>query len=135
MCWAFYKELPAGSFGAPPDDRMSITASEGESELSGEEDSAALLSSGMVAMPKSDSKIMSMLSWVDMRVGFKWRPPPCPKPSKLDDWFVRLAHAGSQRPTPVPFFLEVNKGLTRLWMATFLLETDCQLLLPHHSRW
>ncbi len=39
------KSVPAVSFGAPPDDRMPITASEGE--LSGEEDSVALPPSGL----------------------------------------------------------------------------------------
>lgn len=39
------RSIPAVSFGAPPDDRMSIAASEGELELFGEEDSAALLPS------------------------------------------------------------------------------------------
>ncbi len=33
---------PPVSFGAPPDDQMSITASEGELSLSGDDDSAEL---------------------------------------------------------------------------------------------
>ncbi len=36
-------DLTSSILGAPPDDRMSIAASEGEPELSGEEDSAVLL--------------------------------------------------------------------------------------------
>uniref|UniRef100_A0A671LNG3 Band 4.1-like protein 3 n=1 Tax=Sinocyclocheilus anshuiensis TaxID=1608454 RepID=A0A671LNG3_9TELE len=56
------KSVPAVSFGAPPDDRMTITASEGKPELFGEEDSAALLPSEMVARPESDPEMTAMLS-------------------------------------------------------------------------
>ncbi len=40
------RSVPAVFFGAYPDNWMSIAASEGEPELSGEEDSAALPLSG-----------------------------------------------------------------------------------------
>jgi hypothetical protein len=42
-------ERPSVSFGAPPDDQMSIAASEGELQSSGDDDSAALPPSGRVA--------------------------------------------------------------------------------------
>ncbi len=42
-CWTLYKGRTSSIPGAPPDDRMSIAASEGELELSEEEDLAALL--------------------------------------------------------------------------------------------
>ncbi len=57
------RSVPAISFGTPPDDRMSIAASEGETELSGEEDSAALPPSGSRAMPESDPEMTAMLAW------------------------------------------------------------------------
>ncbi len=41
-CWALSKSIPAVSFSTALDDRMSIAASEGEPELSGEEDSATV---------------------------------------------------------------------------------------------
>ncbi len=57
-----------------------------------------------------------MLSRAANRVGLVWNPPPCPEPSRLDDWFLGVARAGSQPPTPVPFFPEV---LTGTWKAPF----------------
>ncbi len=41
-----------------------------------------------------------------------------PNPSRLDDWFLGVARAGSQGPTPVPFFPEVHE-LTGTWTAPF----------------
>ncbi len=49
----------------------------------------------------------------------RWRPPPCPEPSRLDDWFLGVARAGSQGPNLVPFFSEVHYELTGTWMAPF----------------
>ncbi len=46
--------------------------------------------------------------WPGRREGWlEWKPPPHPEPSRLDVCFLGVAHAGSQGPTPVPFFLEV----------------------------
>ncbi len=42
---------PSVSFGAPLDDRMSIAASEGESDFAGDDASAQLPPSGTVAVP------------------------------------------------------------------------------------
>ncbi len=42
------------------------------------------------------------------RVGLEWKPPLLPEPSRLDDWFLGVARAGSQGPTPVPSFPEVH---------------------------
>ncbi len=44
---------PPVSFGAPPDDQMSIAASEGELSLSGDDDSAALPPSGVVSVVRA----------------------------------------------------------------------------------
>ncbi len=62
---------------------------------------------------------MAMLSRAANRVGLVWNPPPCPEPSRLDDWFLGVARAGSQPPTPVPFFPEVHEELTGTWEAPF----------------
>ncbi len=53
---------PHVSFGAPPDDQMSITASEGKLSLSGDGNSAALAPSGVVALSEPDPEMMAMLS-------------------------------------------------------------------------
>ncbi len=63
--------------------------------------------------------MMATLSRAANRVGLVWNPPPCPEPSRLDDWFLGVARAGSQPPTPVPFFPEVHEELTGTWKAPF----------------
>ncbi len=98
---------------------MSIAASEGESDHSGNDDSAPLPPSWRSTVPDSDLEIVAMLAQAADRVGLKWRPPPCPEPSRLDDWFLGVARAGSQGPTPVLFFPEVHDELTGTWMAPF----------------
>ncbi len=110
---------PSVSFSTPLDDRMSIAASEGESDFAGDDASAQLSPSGTVAVPDTDPEMMAMLSRAANRVGLMWNHPPCPEPSRLDDWFLGVARAGSQPPTPVPFFPEVHEELTGTWKAPF----------------
>ncbi len=112
---------PSISFGAPADDRMSITAS-GDELGSGDDDSAALPPSGRVALPESDPELTAMLSRAAESVGLHWRPPPSPERSRLDDWFLG-AQADRRQPPPVPFFPEVHEEVTRSWRAPFLPET------------
>ncbi len=69
-----------------------------------------------VALPESDL------------VGLVWRPPPCPEPSRLDDWFLGVACAGSQRPAPGASLLGVHEELTGRGQHPLLPETD--LLTP-----
>ncbi len=111
--------VPLVSFGAPPDDRMSIATSEGESDQSGDDGSVPLPPSGRSAVPDSDLEMVAMLARAAESVGLEWRPPRCPEPSRLDDWFLGVARAGSQGPTPVPFFPEVHDELTGTWTAPF----------------
>ncbi len=111
--------VPLVSFGAPPDDRMSIATLEGESDQSGDDGSIPLPPSGRSAVPDSDPEMVAMLARAAESVGLEWRPPPCPEPSRLDDWFLGVARAGSQGPTPVPFFPEVHDELTGTWTAPF----------------
>ncbi len=66
---------PPVSFGAPPDDQMSIAASEGELSLSGDDDSAALPPSGVVALSEPDPEMTAMLSRAAENVGLVWNPP------------------------------------------------------------
>ncbi len=60
---------PPVSFGAPPDDLMSIAALEGELSLSGDDDSAALPPSGVVALSKPEPEMTAMLSRAAENVG------------------------------------------------------------------
>ncbi len=110
---------PPVSFGASPDDQMSVAASEGEPSLSGDDDSAALPPSGVVALSEPDPEMTAMLSRAAENVGLVWYPPPRPDPSRLDEWFLGGGRAGFQRPPPVPFFPEVHEELTRSWKAPF----------------
>ncbi len=80
--------VPLVSFGAPPDDRMSIATSEGESDQSGDDGSVPLPPSGRSAVLDSDPEMVAMLARAAESVGLEWRPPPCPEPSRLDDWFL-----------------------------------------------
>ncbi len=111
--------VPLVSFGAPPDDQMSIAASEGESDHSGDDGSVPLPPSGRSTVPDSDPEMVAMLARAAESVGLEWRPPPCPESSRLDDWFLGVARTGSQGPTPVPFFPEVHDELTGTWTAPF----------------
>ncbi len=79
---------PPVSFGASPDDQMSVAASEGEPSLSGDDDSAALPPSGVVALSEPDPEMTAMLSRAAENVGLVWNPPPRPDPSRLDEWFL-----------------------------------------------
>ncbi len=115
------RKSPLVSFGATPDDRMSIAASEGESDLSGDDDVAQLPPSGQSTVP--DSEMVAMLARAAERVGLEWRPPPRPEPSRLDDWFLGVARAGSQGPTLVSFFSEVHDELLELGWHLSLTET------------
>ncbi len=112
---------PPVSFGASPDDQMSVAASEGELSLSGDDDPAALPPSGVVALSEPDPEMTAMLSRAAENVGLVWKKksPPRPDPLRLDEWFLGGGHAGSQRPPLVPFFPEVHEDLTRLWKAPF----------------
>ncbi len=77
------------------------------------------------------SRITAMLSRAAERVELEWRPPPCPEPSRLDDWFLGVVCAGSQHSAPVPLFPEVHGELTGCGWHILLPETD--LLAPPPS--
>ncbi len=64
---------PPVSFGASPDDQMSIAASEGELSLSGDDDPAALPPSGVVALSEPDPEMTAMLSRAAENVGLVWK--------------------------------------------------------------
>ncbi len=74
-------------------------------------------------MPESDLEVMAMLSRAAERVGFEWRKPPCPEPSRLDDWFLGVACAGSQRLAPGASLPDVHEELTGRGRHLLLPET------------
>ncbi len=80
-------------------------------------------------MPESDLEMMAMLSRAAERVGLEWRKPPCPEPSRLDDWFLKLACAGSQRPAPGASLPEVHEELTLSGAVS--CDTSVSLYLLH----
>lgn len=98
---------------------MSITASEGGLESSGDEDSVVLPPSGRVVQVESDLELMVMLSQATASIGFEWNTPPCPECLRLDDWFLGVGHASQHCPAAVPFFPEVNEEVKKLWKSPF----------------
>ncbi len=82
-------------------------------------------------MPESDQEMMAILSRGAKMVGLEWRKPPCPEPSRLDDWFLGVACAGSQRPAPGVSLPDVHEELTGRGRHILLSETD--LLTPPPS--
>ncbi len=84
-----------------------------------------------VAMPESDLEMTAMLSRAAERLGLEWRKPPYPEPSRLDDWFLGVACAGSQHPAPGASLPEVHGELTSRGRHLLLPET--YLLTPPPS--
>ncbi len=72
-----------------------------------------------------------MLSRAAGRVGLEWGKPPCPEPSRLDDWFLGVACADSQRPALGASLPDVHEELTSRGRHLLLPETD--LLTPPPS--
>ncbi|XP_067273076.1 uncharacterized protein [Pseudorasbora parva] len=67
---------PRVSFGAPEDDEMSVTASQGGLESSEDDDSAVLPPPGAPALSESDPELTAMLAWAAAALGLEWNPPP-----------------------------------------------------------
>ncbi len=82
-------------------------------------------------MPESDLEMTAMLSRAAERVGLEWTKPPCPEPSRLDDWFLGVNCAGSQHPAPDASLPDVHEELTGRGRHLLLPETD--LLTPPPS--
>ncbi len=101
------------------EDQMLIAASEDRQLSSEDEDLAGLRPSGVVATAESDPELMAMLSWPVVSIGLKASTPPCPKPSRRDDWFLGTGRGSQPHPALVPFFPEVHEELMKSWMAPF----------------
>ncbi len=74
-------------------------------------------------MPESDLEMTAMLYWAAGRVGLELRKRLCPEPLRLDEWFLRVACASSQRPAPGASLPEVHEELTGRGRHLLLPET------------
>ncbi len=123
------KSVPAVSLALLPMTRCrSLHRRVSRSFWSGRFGCAAALA---VAMPESNLEMTAMISQSAERVGLEWRKPSCPEPSRLDDWFLGVACAGSQRPALGASLPEVHDELTGCGRHLLLPETD--LLTPSPS--
>ncbi|KAL0147753.1 hypothetical protein M9458_056929, partial [Cirrhinus mrigala] len=113
------KSGPSVSFGAPPEEEMSISASEGE-QSAGEAGTSAEQRPSAVAVPsEADAELSAMLLRAAEGIGLEVPKVPPPDPSRLDDWFLGTRSAALPRLPPVPFFLEVHDELVRAWRAPY----------------
>ncbi len=128
---------PPVSFSAPPDDRMSITALEGELSLS---EYGCIAPFGVVALSEPDPEMTAMLSRAGENVGLLWSPPPHPDSSRLDEWFLGGGRAESAPPPPPPPLRCHSPGSA--WGAYKIVEgtfycrnKSWSSSPPHHPRW
>ncbi|KAL0150698.1 hypothetical protein M9458_054002 [Cirrhinus mrigala] len=113
------KSGPSVSFGAPPEEEMSISASEGE-QSAGEAGASAGERPSAVAVPsEADAELSAMLLRAAEGIGLEVPKVPPPDPSRLDDWFLGTRSAAPPRLPPVPFFPEVHDELVRAWRAPY----------------
>ncbi|KAL0149110.1 hypothetical protein M9458_055542, partial [Cirrhinus mrigala] len=105
------KSGPSVSFGAPPEEEMSISASEGE-QSAGEAGASAEQCPSAVAVPsEADAELSAMLLRAAEGIGLEV--------PKVDDWFLGTRSAAPPRLPPVPFFPEVHDELVRAWRAPY----------------
>lgn len=52
-----------------------------------------------------------------------WNPPPCPKSSWLDDWFLGSERDLQPCTDSMPLLLEVHEELTKSWRAPFTVRS------------
>lgn len=81
------------TFGAQDEDLISIAASESGLLSTGEDEEAKLPPCGVVTHAESDLELTAMFSQAAMGIGIEWKPPPCPKRSLLDNWFLDTSSA------------------------------------------
>ncbi len=98
---------------------MSVAASEGEPSLSGDDDSAALPPSGVVALSEPDPEMTAMLSRAAENVGLVWNPPPRPDPSRLDEWFLGGGRAENSAPSSGAILSGSAWGAYKVMEGTF----------------
>ncbi|KAL1259241.1 hypothetical protein QQF64_009818 [Cirrhinus molitorella] len=92
---------PSVTFGAPEEDRMSITASEGglmpaEAEASTEQPPAAV-----AAQSEADAELAAMLHRAAVSIGLEVSKAPSPERSRLDDWYLGARSDAGSSASPV----------------------------------
>ncbi|KAI2665879.1 Transposon Ty3-G Gag-Pol polyprotein [Labeo rohita] len=113
------KSGPSVSFGAPPEEEMSISASEGEQSAAEAGASAAQRPSAVAVPSEADAELSAMLLRAAEGIGLEVPKVPPPDPSRLEDWFLGTRSAAPPRSPPVPFFPEVHDELVRAWQAPY----------------
>ncbi|KAL0152047.1 hypothetical protein M9458_052651, partial [Cirrhinus mrigala] len=113
------KSGPSVSFGAPPEEEMSISASEGEQSANEAGASAERCPSAVAVPSEADAELSAMLLRAAEGIGLEVPKVPPPDPSRLDDWFLGTRSAALPRSPPVPFFPEVHDELVRAWRAPY----------------
>lgn len=104
-------------------EELSIAALEGELLPSEAEVLPGLPLCGVKAQVESNAELAALLSWETASIRLEWNPPPCPKCSQLDDWFLGSECDVQPCSTPVPFFPEVHDELMKSWKAHFSTRT------------
>ncbi|KAL0152531.1 hypothetical protein M9458_052254 [Cirrhinus mrigala] len=113
------KSGPSVSFGAPLEEEMSISASEGERSADEADASAEQCPSAVAAPSEADAELSAMLLRAAEGIGLEVPKASPPDPSRLDDWFLGTRSAAPPRSPPVPFFPEVHDELVRAWRAPY----------------
>ncbi|KAI2645630.1 Transposon Ty3-I Gag-Pol polyprotein [Labeo rohita] len=113
------KSGPSVSFGAPPEERMFILASEGERSADEADVLAEQRPSAVAAPSEADAELSAMLLRAAEGLGLEVPKVPPPDPSRLDDWFLRTRSAALPHSPPLPFFPEVHDELVRAWRAPY----------------
>ncbi|KAL0160772.1 hypothetical protein M9458_044497, partial [Cirrhinus mrigala] len=113
------KSGPSVCFGAPLEDKMSISASEGEQSADEADVSAGRRPSAVAAPSEADAELSAMLLQAAKEIGLEVPKEPLPGPSRLNDWFLGTGSAAPPCSPPVPFFPEVHEELVKAWRAPY----------------
>ncbi|KAL0152541.1 hypothetical protein M9458_052264, partial [Cirrhinus mrigala] len=113
------KSGPSVSFGAPLEDKMSISASEGEQSADEADVSVGRRPAAVAAPSEADAELSAMLLRAAEGIGLEVPKVPPPDPSRLNDYFLGTRSPAPPRSPPVPFFPEVHDELVRAWRAPY----------------
>ncbi|KAL1270897.1 hypothetical protein QQF64_029913 [Cirrhinus molitorella] len=115
---------PSVTFGAPEDDKMSVTASEEGLTPADAEASTGQPPAAAAAQSEADAELAAMLRRAAASIGLEVSKAPSPKRSRLDDWYLGASSdVATPRTAPVPFFPEVHEELTKTWKAPYSART------------
>ncbi|KAL0176031.1 hypothetical protein M9458_028361, partial [Cirrhinus mrigala] len=111
-------------FEAPAEEQGVSAASEGGCKPSEADVSSELTTPAAESQTVADAEVAAALQWAAWEIGLEWVPPPRPEPSRLDDWFLGNNRDSRPHSSPVPFFPEVHKNLTKWWKAPLLARAQ-----------